>query len=96
MSVSRFRDGQTVGEADGILDAQGRPLTESYVTQAVDDVRTALGRPSLNGDTGKSPQIVVRLPRELRVRAAQVASERGISISALTRDALKNFLGSTG
>ena len=96
MSASRFRDGQTVSEADGILDAQGEPLTESYVTQAINDVHATLGRPSLDGDVGKSPQIVVRLPRELRVRAAQAASERGISISALTRNALENFLGSTG
>lgn len=50
------------------------------------------GRPSLDGGTGASPQLVVRVPRALRDRAARAAHVRGVSLAALARTALERHL----
>ena len=50
------------------------------------------GRPSLHGDTGASPRLVIRLPPALRTRAVRAAAVHGRSLSALVRAALEGHL----
>lgn len=50
------------------------------------------GRPSLTGKAAESPSVGFRLTPELRARAEQVARRRGITVSALARTALEQYL----
>ncbi len=81
-------------ETEVVLDEEGRRIDQAYVdrlVKAADAVRPA-GRPSLSGKAGASPQIAVRLPVETYQRAAEVARERGVTLAALTREAVEAFL----
>lgn len=51
------------------------------------------GRPSLTGLREPSPSVGFRLSPELRRQAEALASERGVSVSALAREALEAYLG---
>ncbi|MHB1235519.1 MAG: hypothetical protein ACYCZK_07585 [Microbacteriaceae bacterium] len=53
--------------------------------------RRAIGRPSLGG-RGSSPQVAFRIPPALRERAERVAQQEGTTVSALAREALKNYV----
>jgi hypothetical protein len=55
-----------------------------------------VGRPSLAGQSGRSPQVTFRLPAEKRELAEKVAAARGTTVSALAREALEDFLRRTG
>lgn len=55
-----------------------------------------VGRPSLAGPSGRSPQVTFRLPAEERERAEKVAAARGTTVSALAREALEDLLRRTG
>jgi predicted HicB family RNase H-like nuclease len=41
-----------------------------------------------------SPRVQFRLPEELRTQAEQVAEDKGVSLSALARHALEDYLRS--
>lgn len=53
------------------------------------------GRPSLTGAAAPSPAVGFRLTPELRRRAEKVAREEGVSVSALARKALTEYLQRT-
>ena len=91
MSERKLRDGDLVGEANELRDSRGRLITDSYVEQAIAEI-TRVGRPSLSGQSRHSPQIVVRVAPELKSQAERVASSRGMSVSALTRQALAELI----
>lgn len=50
------------------------------------------GRPSLSGKPAVSPSVGFRLTPELRARAEEVAQRRGVTVSALARTALEQYL----
>lgn len=50
------------------------------------------GRPSLNGESAESPTIGFRLTPDLRERATAIAQQEGLSISALARRALEDYV----
>lgn len=50
------------------------------------------GRPSLTGAATPSPSVGFRLTPELRRRAEKVAHKEGVSVSALARKALTQYL----
>ncbi|MGH3545905.1 MAG: hypothetical protein ACRDPW_08265 [Mycobacteriales bacterium] len=49
------------------------------------------GRPSLSGKE-TSPQVTIRIPTQLRVKADQRAHHEGRTVSALAREALERYL----
>lgn len=95
MNPTPFGDGATVDARDGLLDSRGRPIDNDYVKRAVAHARGP-GRPSLTGLPEVSPQIVVRLTPQLRKAAEDAAEIRGMSVSALTREALAAYLHIAG
>lgn len=54
------------------------------------------GRPSLSGGSGTSPSVGFRLTPEVRQRAEDLARRRGITVSALAREALEDYLRRAG
>ena len=76
-------------------------------TQIVKEIETAIdegrytvtyrrkGRPSLTGAAAPSPSVGFRLTPELRRRAEKVARKEGVSVSALARKALAEYLQRT-
>ena len=54
------------------------------------------GRPSLTGKREASPHVGFRVSPELRERAGALAHERGISLSALARQALEEYVARAG
>lgn len=50
------------------------------------------GRPSLSGESTRSPQIGVRLPRDLKLRLEERAAHDGMRESDVVRKALEAYL----
>ncbi len=72
-------------------------LAEQLAHQAQDEVRRrnlVPGRKSLAGAGQHSPTIRVRVPEQLRERAERRAADKGVSLCALTREALEQYLAS--
>lgn len=88
--------------ADGtVLDDAAAERIVAEVVAAVDAGRGTIsfprrGRPSLAGGTGPSPSVGFRLTPEVRQRAEELAHRRGITVSALAREALEDYLRRAG
>lgn len=54
------------------------------------------GRPSLTGRSERSPQVTFRLDDDMLQRASQLAERDGVSLSALARLALDEYLSARG
>ena len=54
------------------------------------------GRPSLTGDPAASPSVGFRVTPELRSQAESVAKRKGMSVSALAREALEEYVRKAG
>lgn len=67
----------------------GERLTTKVAAEIVQEVRRVGGRPSLSGESARSPQIAFRVPPEVRERAARVAAAEGKTVSQLAREALE-------
>ncbi len=52
------------------------------------------GGKSLSGGGVHSPRVQFRVPEELRTQAEQVAEDEGVSLSALARHALEDYVRS--
>lgn len=79
-----------------VRDKQGRRIDQAYADRLVasaDAVRPK-GRPGLGDKPGPSPQIAVRLPADTYARVVKTARKRGISLAALTREAVEHYLAS--
>jgi hypothetical protein len=72
--------------------ADGTPLTPEVAAEIVEDVRRAVGRPSLTGPGRHSPQVSARVPAELRDAAERQARSEGKSVSQLIRELLERYL----
>lgn len=81
-----------------------RSMNDVEIHRIIDEVETAVlagrgevtfprkGRPSLTGRHEVSPSVGFRITPELRARAEAVAGRRGLSVSALARQALEEYL----
>lgn len=72
-------------------------LAEELAAQAREEIgrRNLIpGRKSLTGAGTHSPTIRVRVPEQLRHAAARRADAEGVTLSTLTRQALKAYLAS--
>ena len=65
---------------------------EAYDAGLVTFIYPQRGRPSLNGKPAESPTIGFRLTPDLRERATAIAQQEGLSISALARRALEDYV----
>lgn len=88
-------------EAEVVLDSAGRRVDAAYVEQAVADVHAYLdahpelrsaGRPSLSVPGQHSPHVAFRVPVELAEQLDALSAQRGLSRSALAREALAEYL----
>ena len=88
--------------ADGtVLDNATAERIVAEVVAAVEAGRGTVafprrGRPSLAGGSGTSPSVGFRLTPEVRQRAEDLARRRGITVSALAREALEDDLRRAG
>ena len=79
-------------EVDRIVEKTFRAARDSKDTWHVPQ----RGRPSLTGSREPSPHVGFRVAPELRERADALAHERGISLSALARQALEEYVARAG
>lgn len=95
---TRYVLGTDVTDDEVLHDSQGRVIDDDYVARAIDDAhrrRDARGRPSLS-DTGESPMLRVRLPRELAEAVDRAAASARQSRSEWVRHALAETVRKAG
>ncbi len=79
----------------------GRRLTNELADQIAEETLAEVrrrnlipGGKSLSGGGVHSPRVQFRVPEELRTQAEQVAEDEGVSLSALARHALEDYVRS--
>ena len=79
----------------------GRRLTNELADQIADETLAGArrrnlipGGKSLSGGGVHSPRVQFRVPQDLREQAERVAEDEGVSLSALARHALEDYLRS--
>lgn len=92
MPTWKTPSGRTISEADAERMAAEFEQADLDFTHAVYPRRR--GRPSLTGRAERSPQITFRLDDDMLQRASHVAYRDGVSLSALARQALDEYLSS--
>lgn len=76
-----------------VLDTNGRRITEARARQIAREVHEfAVGRPSLSNPGVHSPEIKARVPLKLKKSLQREAKRRGVTSSALVRQAIEEFL----
>jgi hypothetical protein len=87
-------------EEDFIL-KDGRRLTNELADQIAEETLTQVrrrnlipGGKSLSGGGVHSPRVQFRVPEDLRTQAERVAKDEGVSLSALARHALEDYVRS--
>ncbi len=80
---------------------QGERLTNERAEQIAEETLANVrrrnlipGGKSLSGGSMHSPRVQFRVPEELRTKAEKVAEDEGVSLSALARYALEDYLRS--
>lgn len=83
-------------DTEVVRDSRGRRITEARAQSIAEEVLREyyVGRPSLAGAGGVSPEIKARVPQELRDRVVARARQTGQSTSQLVRAALEQYLAS--
>ena len=95
--TNRYRMGPDIDlDVEVVLDRRGRRITERRAEQIGMDAvaKSRVGRPSLTAPGTHSPEIKARVPEALRDRLTSTAKARGMSTSALIREALERHLAS--
>ena len=85
-----YRVGTDVPRGQKVRDRRGRVIDDAYVERAVEDAikqARSRGRPSLS-QTGESPLLRVRLPRELDDAVRRAAAKSGTSRAEWVRQVL--------
>jgi predicted HicB family RNase H-like nuclease len=79
----------------------GRRLTNELADQIAEETLAEVrrrnlipGGKSLSGGSEHSPRVQFRVPENLRTQAERVAEDEGVSLSALARHALEDYLRS--
>lgn len=87
--------GSDVADDEVLRDSKGRVVDDAYVEGAVDDaLRRLRGRPSLS-ESGESPLLRVRLPRELDDAVRRAAVHAGTSRAEWVRRVLADATSRT-
>ena len=80
---------------------QGERLTNERAEQIAEETLAEVrrrnlipGGKSLSGGSVHSPRVQFRVPEDLRTQAEHVAEDEGVSLSALARHALENYVRS--
>lgn len=89
-------DGSTITESDAAALAAEFETDDASLELVDVTFPRRVGRPSLAGKVGRSPQVTFRLPAEERELAEKIAADRGTTVSALAREALEELLRRTG
>jgi len=71
----------------------GTRLTNQLADVITQDVRRAVGRPSLSGERTHSPQVSARITPELQEELRRYSERSGLSHSQVVRRALEQFVG---
>jgi plasmid stability protein len=89
-----------------VLDGHGKRITEADAEALAEEIigktggrggaRPGAGRPSLNGKSGQSSQIVVRMPDDLQAQLAARAAAAGVTVSLLVREIARLAVEGTG
>jgi hypothetical protein len=80
-------------DATEVLDAAGTRIDRGYLDDSVEALRKAVGRPSLSGRAGRSPGLSIRLDPADDRALRQLAHDRGLPVSVLIQDQVKELLG---
>ncbi len=83
-------------DVEVVRDKKGERITERRAEEiaAAALEKAGVGRPSLTAPGHRSPEVKARVPAELRDRLHAAAEQRGVSTSALVREALDQYLAS--
>ncbi len=92
LTECRAPDGSTITEQDAEALAAEFEADDTSLDSVDVQFPRRVGRPSLAGPSGRSPQVTFRLPAEERELAERVAAARGTTVSALAREALEDLL----
>lgn len=91
--------GPDVDLDDEVIMIDGKRLTEADAEAWSDEIANDRswdnlipGRKSLSGGTIHSPALNVRVSVDVRRRLAELAAERGTSVSRIAREAIEKFL----
>ncbi len=82
----------TTKAGDLVTNATAEELADE--AEAGYELQPGRGRPSLTGRKANSPQVTFRLTGNLRQQAQTRAEQEGKTVSALAREALKQYLAS--
>lgn len=93
--------GRDIPDDEVVYDSQGRVVDDAYVDRAIEDMHRRYplpGRPSLSGagESGESPMLRVRLPRELAEAVDRAAKSANTSRSEWVRRALADGVRRAG
>lgn len=94
----KYRIGTDIDlDKEVVLGPDGQRITEERAQQIAEDAvaRVRRGRPSLTGEQAKSPRVQFRVPPELADEVEAIATERGLSVSQVVRDALAGYVESS-
>jgi predicted HicB family RNase H-like nuclease len=89
-------DGQVFTEDDAARLAREFEADDNALDGVEITLPRKVGRPSLTGGAGTSPQVSFRLSPSVRERAERLAADRGTTVSALAREALEQFVRQAG
>jgi predicted transcriptional regulator len=82
-----------------VLDANGERITaeraEAWAREISEKVGPR-GRPSLSAAGSQSPRVSFRVPQDIRAEVERVASDLNVTVSALARKALEEYLKAQG
>lgn len=93
--MTRYSFGPDIDlDAEVVLLSDGTRLTEAKADAIATEMRRSRGRPSLSRASGTSPEVKARVPSELKDRLDAEAERRGVTQSALIREALERLLHS--
>jgi hypothetical protein len=75
-----------------VLDSKGNRITEADAEAIAEATLRRVGRPSLTGSREESPRVAFRVSPKLAQRVDTVAQKRGVTRSALAREALEKYV----
>lgn len=92
-----------VGPDEVLATKSGELLTHDDIEALADEAEAGydlskakpIGRPSLSGLRIPSPRVSFRVPDDVRIKAHEVASREGKSVSQLAREALERYLAAS-
>lgn len=85
-----------IGLTDEQVDVIVEETIQAYLDGRTTSVDLRRGRPSLNGKAAPSPHVGFRVSPELRDAAESLAREKGLTLSALARQALQEYVARAG